>query len=370
MIRLNSASFIICLTFVSAFLLGFYVRDILFERQDLKPTKTTEAKLLPKVDAQLKKQEISATNQDIAKLIEKNTYLTANCNPVNPSAQDSETPDLSSQNKSATELLTVLESILAQKKPDEAFEASSEYQQLITLMQTDPAARKLVLERFLEVAGTPLGNMLSTALMSTGYGGDAETEATAVQLLCDGTRQQRLATLSMLGQTLTQDTNTRSMVLGILQNDTSADQQLTLAALSALNRQGMYTLTEQKDVIETITPFLHAKNPEIKAKSLMMLSRAGQDEATRQAITDAANDTDKQVRTMALEMMVGRFDFESARDILLSKIQNLRKILMLDSWQSKCWKLFHWMIRLRRFIRALAKTQIPLKSQMALGIKR
>jgi hypothetical protein len=261
-------NFISCIALVVAFLLGFYIRDIGFGEQGTKPIKNVETKPLATIDIQNKKQETVAINPDITKLIQENAYLTANCNSVNTPAQDLGLPDFSNQSKSATELLATLETLLAQKKTVEELQADNALQQLMVLMQTNPAAQKLVAERFLEAAGTPLGDVLSTALVSSG--GGAEVNAVAVQLLRDGTPQQRVGALSMLGQVGgTQDASTRAMVLDILQNDSGADDQLTLAALSTLNRQGIVSIAEQQNVIETVTPYLHAQDPKLRQTSTL-----------------------------------------------------------------------------------------------------
>lgn len=319
---LHSTNLFLCMALIVAFLLGFYIRDNWFGQHVAKPIKNVEAKPLPTIGINTKKQETAAINPDIAKLIEENTYLTANCNSANSPAEDLVSPNVSTPSKPTPELLTTLESLSTQKKTVDDLQASAEFQQLMALMQADPAATKLVMERFLEVAGTPLGDMLSSALLASGGAFDAQ--AVAVQLLRDGTPQQRVGALSMLGQVGgTQDAQTRAMVLDILQNDSGANTKLAVAALSTLNRVGdVISLTEQQDVVETITPLLHAQDPQLRETSLLMLSQwAGHDEAALQTFTEAANDTNQAVKVAAISAL-GGFSFEDVRDTLLSKIQN------------------------------------------------
>ncbi|MEQ1544519.1 HEAT repeat domain-containing protein [Methyloglobulus sp.] len=322
---LHSTNIFLCIALIVAFLLGFYIRDNWFGQHVAQPIKNVEAKPLPNDGINTKRQEtqqIAAINPDIAKLIQENAYLTANCNSATTLVEGLVQPNLSAPSKPASELLTTLEFLSAQKKTVDDLQASAEFQQLMALMQADPAATKLVMERFLEVAGTPLGDMLSSALLASGGAFDAQ--AVAVQLLRDGTPQQRVGALSMLGQVGgTQDAQTRAMVLDILQNDSGANTKLAVAALSTLNRVGdVISLTEQQDVVETITPLLHAQDPQLRETSLLMLSQwAGHDEAALQTFTEAANDTNQAVKVAAISAL-GGFSFEDVRDTLLSKIQN------------------------------------------------
>jgi HEAT repeats len=319
---LHSTNLFLCMALIVAFLLGFYIRDNWFGQHVAKPIKNVEAKPLPTIGINTKKQETAAINPDIAKLIEENTYLTANCNSAATLVEGLVQQNLSTPSKSASELLTTLESLSAQKKTVDDLQASTEFQQLMALIQADPSATKLVMERFLEVAGTPLGDLLSSALLASG--GSFDAQAVAVQLLRDGTPQQRVGALSMLGQVGgTHDAHTRAMVLDILQNDSGANTELAVAALSTLNRVGdVISLTEQQDVVETITPLLHAQDPQLRETSLLMLSQwAGHDEAALQTFTEAANDTNQAVKVAAISAL-GGFSFEDVRDTLLSKIQN------------------------------------------------
>ncbi|MEQ1558458.1 MAG: HEAT repeat domain-containing protein [Methyloglobulus sp.] len=318
---LNATNLFSCIAFIVAFVSGYYLRDIGFGQQNEKTViNNATSATLPKVDT--KKQEAAAISPEVARLIEENNNLTANCNAINAAAQDTGLPD-SAITKSAAELLATLDDLQTQKKTVDELQSSSELQQLMMLMQTDPAAQKLVAERFLEVAGTPLGDMYGMALASSG---GAEVNAVAAQLLRDGTRQQRLSALAMLGQVgSSQDAGTRAIVLDMLNNDSGADAPLSIAALSTLSRQGgVVSLTEHQDVVDTISPFLHSKDPQLRETSLGILSQWERNSDTAlKAFTEAANDTSPQVKMTAIATLgSGIFGFNDVRDTLLSALQN------------------------------------------------
>ncbi len=320
---LNATNLFSCIAFIVAFVSGYYLRDIGFGQQNEKTViNNATTATLPKVGIDTKKQETAAVNPEIARLIEENNNLTANCNAINAVAQDTVLPD-SAITKSAAELLATLDDLQASKKTVDELQSSNELQQLMMLMQTDPAAQKLVAERFLDLAGTPLGDMLGTALASSG---GTEANTVAAQLLRDGTRQQKLSALILLGQTgSSQDAGTRAMVLDMLNNDSGADTQLFIAALSTLSRQGgVISLAEQQDVVDTLSPFLHSKDPQLRETSLGILSQWERNsDTTLKAFTEAANDTSPQVKMTAIATLgSGVFAFDDVRDTLLSALQN------------------------------------------------
>lgn len=306
---------------IAAFLSGFFIRDLSAKKRSepFSPILNTESKLAYKADVQSKKPEPSVIAPEMAQL---NQVISQDCNPVVSSPDDVEFPGVRYQGKSAAELVVMVEDLLAQKKAVEEIQADDAYQQLMMLMQTEPAARQLVSERFLGVAGTPLGDLYTLAMASSG--GAEEINSVATQLLRDGTRQQRLSALKILESSL-QDSSTRAMVLNLLNNDKGADVQLSQAALSTLTRLGgIVSVAEQQEVVDTLTSYLHSPNPELRQTSLMLLGQWDRNgEITRKVYVDAAHDANPQVRAIAISGFAqGNFAFEDVRDTLLSSLQN------------------------------------------------
>lgn len=325
-----------CLAGVLTFLAGFYARELGLGQygdktaiiaQTKPAANTPDAKASGTKNNPLPKLEAGVISPDVAQLIQENAYLTANCNPGSAGNDDVGLPALKDSNKSVAELLTTLESLLAQDKTVEELQASAELQQLMMVMQSDPAAQKRVAERFLAVAGTPLAEVLAMALASSG---GAEATVVAAQLLREGTRQERLSALSMLGQMGgLQDSATRTMVLDVLNNAAGTDVDLSLAALANLYRQGgVISATEQQDVVDSVLPLLHSHDSRLKEASLGVISEWANADDALKVFTEAANDPDESVRATAIaNLSRSKFNFDGVRDTLLTKLQNPKEAI-------------------------------------------
>ncbi|NJA07156.1 HEAT repeat domain-containing protein [Methylococcaceae bacterium WWC4] len=222
-------------------------------------------------------------------------------------------------------MLETIESLTLESKPNEEIRDSKEFQQLLYLLTSDPLARKGLLERFMSVSGTPLGDALSLALAMSVVGRETpEVKAAATQLLRSGTAEQRLNALQMLGQVDGNDGNIRSAVLDILRNDADANPKLAAAAITALGRKGVVSQGDYQAMVDTIAPLMHSKDPQVRQASLQMLSQwADRDATALQTFTEAAYDADVGVRAAAVAALgQGGFDYQSVRDTLISALQN------------------------------------------------
>ncbi|NOT85044.1 MAG: HEAT repeat domain-containing protein [Methylococcaceae bacterium] len=314
---------------LAAFLSGYFMRDLGSEQQSSLAS-AGEANAVSVADNSSKTQKSEAAKQNkIVQLVQASqTNAYKNTVPVfiNQSVQTAEQqPVITVQIQSAEQLLVTIESLSAQQKAPAEIRDSKEFQQLLSLLATDPIARRDLLERFLKVSGTPLGDTLSLALAMSGGGQEIpEIKAAAVQLLRSGTAAQRLNALQLLGQTNGTEPGVRAMVLDILRHESNANPQLAMAAMATFSQKGVVSQGEYQEVMGTIVPLLHSEDPQVRQSSLQVLSQwAGRDQAALQTFTEATHDADPGVRSLAITTLgQGGFAYNSVRDTLLSALQN------------------------------------------------
>ncbi|MEQ1638944.1 MAG: HEAT repeat domain-containing protein [Methylococcales bacterium] len=314
---------------VAAFLSGYFVRDLKPGQQSSLAT-AGEVNAVSVADNPLKPQKPETAKQNkIVQLVQTsqtNTYKNTVPVFVSQSAPAAEQQVVDPvQQQSAEQLLGTIESLSGQQKTPEEVRDSKEFQQLLSLMATDPITRKGLLERFLKVTGTPFGDVLSLALAMSGGGQEIpEIKTAAVQLLQSGNTQQRLNALQLLGQANTLEPGARAMVLDILRHDANTNPQLAKAAMATFSQKGVVSQGEYQEVMGTIVPLLHSEDPQVRQSSLQVLSQwAGRDQAALQTFTEASHDTDPGVRSLAITTLgQGGFAYNSVRDTLLSVLQN------------------------------------------------
>jgi HEAT repeats len=103
---------------------------------------------------------------------------------------------------------------------------------------------------------------------------------------------------------------------------------------------------------------------------MMLAQWAGHDEAALQAFTEATNDANPEVKTMAITMLAqGGFGFESVRDTLLSKLQNPNEDPGVRTAAQEVLGTFPLDEQALKIYKDSAQIQVPLIIQMAPGIK-
>lgn len=318
---------------LAAFLSGYFVRNFELEGHSTNEVKIAKNNSLASI--QPVRQNKLLINPDITKISQQsrksqnNNYINSLPNPICQLAEIPEQlPDDINDNRSteelAWELLGSIGSLASLDKTYDEIRDGKEFQQLLSLLSADPVARNLVLEQFLQVSGTPLGKTLSLALgQSRGDTELPQIKEAAVRLLRDGSAEQRINALQMLGHS-SQDKDTRPMVLDILRNESQVNPEMAIAAMSTLSRQGIASQTDQQEVVSAVAPLIHSQDSQVRQNSLQLLAQwAGHDKSTLQTFTEATYDASPEVRSLALATLGrGGFDYNNVRDPLLSALQN------------------------------------------------
>lgn len=236
---------------------------------------------------------------------------------------------------SASERLANIESLLANPNTPSEEVLSREAEKLATAINAGIEGRKLVVERFIQTVGTEEGTVLAAAL---GGADDPEVESEVVRLAEEaGTPTQRIAALEILGQSTSQSPTTRAALLGILDPEIQGDEQVTAAALLALGRRGVTSISEQENVIGTIKPFVQSGDPRVREHSLRVLAEwSPHDELLLQALTAATQDPDTAVRSSAIRLLGNNgFRFDDVRNAIITRLQDPQEEpqVRMTAWQ-------------------------------------
>lgn len=311
------------LTLLGGFCLGYFIRDIGFDQTNKHLDKNNSV-----AESELENyHRVSSAQKDITP-----TRQSSNCQYIYTLAVPEEQvpeilevmPEEASVNHVDEQLSGFLDYSLLQNKSYEEITSSEEYQELISLFSSEPEARERAMEHFLAVSETPMGQALSTALgLSKGDFESPQIQEAAIQLLQEGSAEQRLNALRILGPT-GHNQNTRATVLDILKFDLQADAELTMAAISSLNRQGVVSQTAREEVVEAVVPYIYNQNPQVRQNSLQILLQwASHDESILHTFVEATHDPDPGVRSLAFSALgQGGLDYESVRAPALSALQD------------------------------------------------
>lgn len=223
-------------------------------------------------------------------------------------------------------LLVALADKAAQGFSYEAMRDGEEYQLILAQLQSNPAARQQVLAQFMKVSGTPLGKTLSLALATSGSAVEMpKLKAVAARLLQQGSEEQRLDALKLLGATPSYDPQTRAKTLEVLRTDAVVNPELAMAAMVNLVKQsGGASPAEQQQIVKAVYPFVKSDDPQLRLSSLQVLATlASSDKDALQVFADAVNDADPNVRSWVISAMAnGEFAYDSVREPLLATLQN------------------------------------------------
>jgi hypothetical protein len=225
-------------------------------------------------------------------------------------------------NTSVSNQLATIEAMLMNHNAGDEKKLNREFQKLITSVGIDPGVRKIVLERFLDAAGTEMGVMLGSVLSSTK---DTEVESAVLHLAQDGSSpEQRLAALEFLNQSQTQQQSTRSALLDVLKNQSEVDNRAVSATMSALTNRRPVSLSEQDGVINAIKPYIESASPSLRKSGINSLAEwAPQDHVVLQTVTAGTQDPDLSVRISAVQSLgQNGFRFEDVRDTIITKLQD------------------------------------------------
>lgn len=322
--RLNFNTISLFSVCAMAFLAGYFIRQSGLELSGNNLAKGSEPKvlagaLLPNKAAVSKQDKLiflspaNQTNKDQ----QANAFVAGNL-PVQPVTTIED-------RRSAAELMALIELQARQGLSHDEIRSHPEFDLLVSRLQADSSARLQLLQQFMKVSGSPLGRTLSQVLAMSSLGTDSpELKAAALQLLRDGSTEQRLNALQILGSVGGNEQLTRARVLDVLSMDANTNPTLAIAALSTLNRQGVVSQADRQAVLKTVFPFTKSSDPQVRNTSLQMLSLwAGSDPAALQTFTEAASDADLNVRSFAVSALgQGKFTYPQVRDTLLSVLQN------------------------------------------------
>ncbi|NOT85138.1 MAG: HEAT repeat domain-containing protein [Methylococcaceae bacterium] len=320
--RLNLNYVTLFTAFTATFLSGYFIRDLGIGQQSADPAKSGQFYTLAangSHSSQPKIPNIAKYNKIVQ--LTQSSLAHNTPNPRNSSAQPvNEIGD----NRSVSELLAAMEAHVAQDQTYEELRDGDEFHLLLSRLESDPATRIQVSEQLMRSIGTPLSQIFGQALaMSGGAIATPEIKAVAAQLLRDGSVEQRLNVLQMLGQ-VNYDAQIHTMALDVLRKDSLENPRLAVAAMSTLNRQDLATQVEYQEVVSSVLPFIHSPDPQVRQSSLQVLSQwAGRDQAALQTFIEATHDADPEVRSLAITTLgQGGFAYSSVRDTLLSTLQN------------------------------------------------
>lgn len=296
-----------------AFFMGFYARELRVENHVDKPNNISSA---PEPMYAHKDQKVKVNNDKPAEITDKTFVTTQIVNGVNASV------DIKS--KSAEELIIAIEQLLNKKEVIEVVD-SAELHQLGNLVHSDPAALQYIIDHYMENVDTPLGDMLYRVFYFEPLQNSQTMDLLKLNL-ATGTREQRLGTLQILSAIGDSGQYIRSEVLNILLSSTDVDNQMTMAALSALDRDGPISSSEQPEVVDTLSSLLKDKNPNVRVTSLEKLGDWGkQSDAAFEGIIGALKDNNRKVRLAAIEVLASYgngFPYENVRDIFVNTLQN------------------------------------------------
>lgn len=222
------------------------------------------------------------------------------------------------------EILLALDDLAGQGLDHEELLNSEHYQLLMAKLQSDPAARRAVLQRIMTSSGTPLGKTLTLALATSGGGvGMRDLKGAAEWLLKNGDSEQRAEALQLLGATPSYTPQARAVLLEALKRD-GGNPEVAVAAMANLVRQGGASESERQAIIKDVTPFVASDDARVRLNGYQVLAKWGaHDPDALQTLTDVTSDPDPNVRRWVISAFGnGEFAYENVRATLLETLQN------------------------------------------------